>query len=413
MNISALIAWLLSVLIFISPITHGKDQHEDRLATNPNLSVRQVLNKVVERQPQQILLQARTSVVKAKSAMAESWLPQAPSMSLYHQTDTVGSGRNERDWQAEFELPIWLPNQKASRIKVASSSQSLLENDFASYELYAAGLLREALWDIAINNNEVSLNTEKLATAKGLEGDISKRYQAGEVAKTDVMQVQQETLLAEKNLVRAQAELMHARFRYQQLTGLEEVPADFEETISTRNSYENSAAWKAAESKVKLAEEERDLSSIERRENMQVILNARNSRGAFDTNYNQSVGVRVRIPLDTAVRSAPILAASEQALAEAVSQRETLRIQLQNAMHEAEHNLEVSEEELKISERQWLIAKENAQLATKAYQQGETDLFQLLRTQSQASEAERSYTTRQLQVKWNIAKYNQAVGTLP
>ena len=40
-------------------------------------------------------------------------------------------------------------------------------------------------------------------------------------------------------------------------------------------------------------------------------------------------------------------------------------------------------------------------------------LNQLLRLQLLAFEAERSLSSQQLQVQWNIAKYNQAVGVLP
>jgi hypothetical protein len=36
-----------------------------------------------------------------------------------------------------------------------------------------------------------------------------------------------------------------------------------------------------------------------------------------------------------------------------------------------------------------------------------------MRVQAQTYEAERAFTTRQIQVQWDIARYNQAVGVLP
>lgn len=86
---------------------------------------------------------------------------------------------------------------------------------------------------------------------------------------------------------------------------------------------------------------------------------------------------------------------------------------LETALHEAEHNLYVSRQELSLIEQQQAIASENATLARKAYRLGELDLNQLLRLQLLAFEAERSLSSQQLQVQWNIAKYNQAVGVLP
>jgi len=233
------------------------------------------------------------------------------------------------------------------------------------------------------------------------------------LAKTDLMLVQQETLLAHKNLISAEAELMHAHFRYSQLTGLNEIPENVEEHQSTLVDFEQSSQWKSAEAKVALAQSERDLSAVERRENPQIVFNARSSQGAFDVQYNQSVGVQIRIPFDTEVSSAPILAASEQVYGEAISQRENLRRLLETDLHEAEHNLLVSKKELSIAAQQFNIAKSSVELAQKAYHLGELDLMTLLKIRSQTFEAERGYTTRQLQVKWDIARYNQAVGVLP
>ena len=48
-----------------------------------------------------------------------------------------------------------------------------------------------------------------------------------------------------------------------------------------------------------------------------------------------------------------------------------------------------------------------------AFKLGETDLVSLLRVQAQANEIERAFTSRQIQLQWDIARYNQAVGVLP
>lgn len=227
------------------------------------------------------------------------------------------------------------------------------------------------------------------------------------------MQSQQETLQAERQLVLANAELMHAQFRYQQLTGLNEMPARLEESLSTRESYEDSPYWQAAQARVKLAEGQRDLTMIEQRQNPQLTLSTRTIQGGFDYAYNSSMGVAINIPLQSEVQRAPLLANAEQNIGDARTQLETLRRQLENNLHEAEHNLHVSRQELTLIQQQQAIASENASLARKAYRLGELDLNQLLRLQLLAFEAERSLSSQQLQVQWNIAKYNQAVGVLP
>ena len=403
---------LATPLVLAEPTQYEAD-HVDALRVNPDLQFHEVLEKTIARNPMQATLTSREFMVSAKSLIANAILPSTPSINVQHQNDTLGSRRGEREWQAEVELPVWLPNQRNNRLKVADATQSNVAASRESLRLQVAGLLRDAVWDIAFNDNNNALATNKLTLANTLQHDVEKRYQAGEMAKTDAMLAQQETLRAEKEQLRAEAELMHARHRYFLLTGLRELPASFEEKQSSLEDYTQSSIWVEAQSKLGLAETERALAQVESHENLQVLLNMRRSQGAFDNMSNDSVGVKVRIPFGGETRSAPIKAAAEMHVGAALTEQETLRYTLEAAMHEAEHNLSVSRAELLLVTRQYEIAKESARLAQKAFQLGETDLVSLMRVQAQTYEAERAFTTRKIQVQWDIARYNQVVGVLP
>ncbi|NOU40728.1 MAG: TolC family protein [Methylotenera sp.] len=413
-QIFLLIALLQSTanIALAEPVQHEVD-HFDVLTVNPNLQLNEVLEKTFLRHPLQATLRSRDSVVSAKKLVANAMLPTAPAVSLLHQNDVLGSGRGEREWQAEMELPIWLPNQRNNRLKVADASQSGVIASRESLKLHVAGQLREALWDVAANDNNLALALNQLEVANKLQRDVEKRHQAGEMAKTDVMLAQQETLRAEKDKLRAEAEVMHARHRYYLLTGIRELPVSYTEKQSELEDYSQSSIWLEAQSKVGLAETERSLAQVESHENMQVLFNMRSTKGAFDSTANDSVGLKLRIPFGGETRAAPIKAAAELGVGNALSERETLKYALEAAMHEAEHNLSVSREELAIANKQFDIAKESVRLAQKAFQLGEADLVSLLRVQAQTFEAERAFTTRQIQVQWDIARYNQTVGVLP
>jgi outer membrane protein TolC len=400
-------------------IVNGEDfsqqsnDHIDELKVNANLQMHDVLEKTIARNPMQATLQSREYTVKAKNIVANAMLPSTPAVNVVHQNDVLGSGRGEREWQAELELPVWLPNQRNNRLKVADATQSNVTAGRESLKLNVAGLLRDALWDVALNENSHALAVNKFELANKLQQDIEKRFKAGEMAKTDAMLAQQETLRAEKEQLRAKAELMHARHRYFLLTGMREIPANFEEPQSKLEDYSQSSIWTEAQSKVGLAETERDLAKIESRENLQVLVNIRSNKGPFDNLSNESMGVKVRIPFGGESRAAPIKAAAELGVGHALTERETLRNALETMMHEAEHNLNVSRAELAIVTKQFEIAKESSKLAQKAFRLGETDLVSLIRVQAQTYEAERAYTTRKIQVQWDIAHYNQAVGVVP
>lgn len=404
--------WLWIFLLTASfPAAGGEN---DALTTQPSLTLREVLEKTFERHPQRHVLQAMDGEVQARYLHARGMLPAAPAISVRHQNDTLGSGRGEREWEAELELPVWLPGQRTARQAVASGTQTDLAATRDALRLQVAGVLRDTVWDIGTNANNVDLANLRLATTKALQRDVERRFQAGELARTDLMLAQNETLQSETALLRAQAELRHAQHRYRVLTGLDEIPANIEEPLSNQPGF---GEWhpfiREVESKIQLAQNERDLVRVERRENPQLMLAARSQRGAFDNAYNDSIGLKLRIPFEFEARSAPLLAAAESSLARNMSERDRLQLAMETAQHEAQHNLEVTRAELEIVTRQNQLAQENLRLAKKAFELGETDLVHLMRVQALAHEAERALGSRRVQLKWDIAKYNQSVGVLP
>ncbi len=411
--------WLTTALLLsltgecLAEPTESDADHVDVLLVSPNLKLGDVLEKAFLRNPLQASLHSRATLVSARNSAANATLPTAPAIIIGHQNDALTSGRGEREWLAELELPVWLANQRSNRIKVADATQSNVQVSVESLKLKVAGLVREAIWDVTFNNNSFLLATSKYDLAKDLQRDVERRFKAGELAKTDFLLAQQETLRAEREKLHAEAEVMHARHRYYLLTGIKEIPSSFEEKQSSLQDYNQSPIWLEAQSKVSLSETERNLAQIESHENPQLLVNMRRTQGAFDNTFNDSVGLRVRIPFGGDSRAAPIKAAAEVNLGSAISERDTIRFELETAMHEAEHNLSISHDELKIASEQFDISKESIRLAQKAFKLGELDLVSLLRIQAQTFETERAFTSRQIQLQWDIARYNQAVGVLP
>ena len=70
--------WALSSFGFSAE----QDVHEDDLNPNPMLSLKQVLDKTIIRNPQQFQLNAEAYNVSIRQSMAKSWLPNA--LSLIH-----------------------------------------------------------------------------------------------------------------------------------------------------------------------------------------------------------------------------------------------------------------------------------------------------------------------------------------
>ncbi|MDR2221090.1 MAG: TolC family protein [Methylobacillus sp.] len=402
-------------LLLTAACVHAHAEEElEHLYPDSNLTLGSVLQATFERDPRQPLLQANMVGVEARDKHASALLPGAPAVDLNHQTDAIGSGRNLREWGATLEFPVWLPGQKSAREAVAREARGGLDASRTGLLLDAAGRLREAYWDVSMNRNAAELAGRRAQTALALEQDVERRQQAGELAKTDVMLAKNETLQAQAAQLRAEAELKHAEHRWWMLTGLKSIPVYGDEQQASEAQADDSHPLLAPSARrVALMQEERNLARVERRENPQVLLSARHDRGAFDDAFDNSVGLAVRIPLDAEVRSAPLMARAEMDLAQAMTEHEQRRLDLLAVMHEAEHNLEVTRQELVLVEEQNRLAQENLNLARKAFTLGETDLVALLRVQALAFEAERALQTRRIQLQWDIARYNQAAGVLP
>lgn len=407
------VSCLTFLLAIFLPLTATGEEVE-ALARSSRLSLADAVQKAFERNPQQQVLVAGKMVADARAVHAASVLPGTPAVSVRYQNDTIGSGRNQREWEAALEFPVWLPGQRAARETVARAAGTSLEARRGGLRLTLAGQVREAVWDVAMNANAVELAGQRYQTAQALQADVEKRWKAGELAKTDAMLAQNETLQAQTALLRAQAELRHAEHRYWMLTGLKELPAHSEEQPSNiADIAENHPLLAETSAKVTLVQDERNLVRVEKRESPQIIVNARRERGAFDNASNDSVGFAVRIPLDAEVRSAPVLANAEMSVAQAMSERDQQMLVLQAMLHEAGHNLEVTRAEIEVVAQQNRLAQESLRLARKAFDLGETDLVSLLRVQATAQETERVLHSRQTQLQWDIARYNQAVGVLP
>lgn len=404
---------LAATLLASQSVVAAENDHDDVLLVSQNLTLRDLIAKTIQRYPDSVLLQAKQIEIDARSKHAKGLLPNAPAIGLMNQNDVITSNRGERNWEAEFEMPIWLPGQRAAREAIARDAAAGLIDARETLQLQVAGLVRDALWDIAMMMHQATLAKSRHETALALLNDVEKRVKAGDLPKTDILLTQNEVYQAETSLLRAQTEVKHAQFRYTLLTGLNTLPENFSEIKSQAVLAETHPALRDAAKKVLIADDERNLVQVEKRENPSLLLNARSQRGPFDNQANESLGLKIRIPLEMDVKSAPLIANAEMNYAKNQAEAQHLRYTLEAAFHEAEHNLEVTAAELAITSKQHANAQENLRLAKKAFALGESDLVNLLRVQASAYEAERVMKQRQIQLQWDTAHYNQAVGEMP
>ena len=240
--------WALYSVLFNTPAYAEQDEHDHDLQVSAQLTLHDLVEKTIIRYPDSALLAAKKIEIEAKNKRANGILPAAPAIGLLNRNDAITSNRGEREWEAELELPVWLPGQRAAREAIARDAALGLMDTRATLNLQVAGMVRDALWDIAMMSHQATLAKSRHQTSLALLNDVERRVKAGDLPKTDIMLAQNEAYQAETFLLRAEAEVKHAQFRYKLLTGLNTIPEAFSEqqvktTLDGGRYFNSSRDW--------------------------------------------------------------------------------------------------------------------------------------------------------------------------
>jgi len=131
------------------------------------------------------------------------------------------------------------------------------------------------------------------------------------------------------------------------------------------------------------------------------------------SNKTESFNIGVVVPFGGSAHTNPQVAAINVELNRLISEREQLFRDLEQAHHEAEHNLEVNQAELTIANDLKQAAEEHLNMTQLSYSVGEINLLDLLKIQTRTQQAILNAKERAVMLQRDQAFYNQAVGVLP
>ncbi len=373
-----------------------------------------LVDKALARSPNLQVLEARLNEAHALQRQAESFWAGDLAIGLRHNNDGFMDQEGLQEWEWGIELPLWLPGQKRARERVAEQAGQAAENASVALKLIVAGLVREAVWEMALGENQAQIAEREWNTAARLEQDVTKRVRYGELARTDLILASQETLLKQASHRRSVSDYQNALHRFQVLTGASAMPARYsEEPKSLRAITDGHPLLAEAQAGVARAMAEREQAQRERWASPTLTLGTRHERAEDGEDYADSLTAILRVPLGLASQTTPAIARAELALAEAESGRDRLRRRLQLALDRTLREVDTTRAELALAEMQDKLAKENLKLTQRAFALGEADLVSLIRVQSQAFAAQRSFRQMRFELGRAVARLNQALGNLP
>lgn len=389
-------------------------EHVDELRPSATLTLKQVIDKSTERYPNLALLQA-----KAQEALAYEDFASTPFAGSHVGHVSYGDDRpvdnvGQRDLEVSVQVQIWQWGELSAVEQIAAAADA----DRASYDKFmrysVADLVRQAVWKVALSIFEYENAVRIHELAKQLFDSVEVRVKSGDLARADALLAESELLDAKTALMLAEAEVMHARRAYISLTGLHEIPANFEEQQSPLHEVDrHHVAIQAINTGIEKAKAK--IEYLRHQTNSQLLVGVGYNRqhSSFGSPVQNSLGVSVDLPFGAPQRRNAMAASENVALNELVVQRDSLMRELELRLHEAKHNLQIGRAGLELATKRAELQQKYIDAQEFAFKNGEVTLSELLIARTRAFQAIRIREQQQIQLKRDIAFYNQVVGVLP
>ncbi|NBV76185.1 MAG: TolC family protein [Methylococcaceae bacterium] len=389
--------------------------HVDPIELDQNLSLSQLVEQTLEKYPDRLINEALQNQADAWQTRGDGWFAGSQALALDYNSDKVADDRGSREISGQLEFTIWNWGQRSAAQEIAERSQQFAAKQSSAVRIEVAGLVRSALWEMALAESRVEIARYYLDISSQLLDKVKRRVDLGDLARADLLLAESEHLHNQSLLNQAVAELMHSRKNYSTLTQSNHVPVNYKETLSPLSKIEpNHPLLDAINTLV-----ERKQASIEWAKTTDTInqpklhFGGRTTRDHRAMDDIQTASVGVVIPFGHSSYDAPEVAASYAELNQVKAAREHLMRDLEKKLHEAEHMLDVTRQELAIAIRMKEIAETHLNMTQISFSSGEINLLDLLKIQARSLEAIRNAKEQEVKLQRYIALYNQAVGVMP
>jgi outer membrane protein TolC len=281
-----------------------------------------------------------------------------------------------------------------------------------------AGRVRQATWEAAFAEGRLRQAEMALEASRALETTVTKRTDAGELARVDLLTARQETLGREVELQSAQIEARRAHEVYRRLTGAEDLPEPLTEPVPASPGAApalppDHPLLADTDGALARARAERKQVELDRRGNPTLSLGGKRTQELRGEDALDALQIEISLPFGLASQSAPALASAERVYTERLTDLHRIRREAEQALAEADIERLGAAEALAVAERRHALAQDALRLMRRAFDLGETDLAELLRAEERARAASMDLELRRLEQGRALARLNQALGVIP
>jgi len=390
---------------------HAVDHH-DPIDIDATLSLVKLIDLTMEKYPDTTWLNALEEEAAAINDRSKSWTAGASQASLGYQSissfklnyGTVG-----------LQVPLWNLGQRDAEHQLASQAETSAVAQASAIKLRVAGLVRGALWDMDLAKIRYEQAQAELGIYERLLSSIQRRVELGDLPRADELLAKSELLQKRSTFTGAEAELMHSRKRYTSITQINKVPLHYEEELVALKEFGQNHPILAAINH-QIEHKQAELNAIKAIGSGQshAIAGLLSDEGNdARSNKAEFFNVGVIVPFGGSAHAQPHIAAINVELNKLIAERAQMNRSLEQAHHEAEHNLEVNRVELDTANEQKAVSEELLTMTQLAFSVGEIHLLDLLKIESRTQQAILYAKERAVMLQRDKALYNQAVGMMP
>ena len=386
--------------------------HIDSVVIDTSLTLSKLIELTMEKYPDVTWLTALEDEAIALSERGQSWTAGPSQAGLGYQS--IASSKLNYG-TANVQVPLWNMGQRDAQNNLANKAEVSANLQIADVKLRVAGLVRGALWSIALANIRYEQAKAELGIYEKLLATIKRRVESGDLPRADDLLAQTELLQKRSVYTQAEAELMHARKRYMSITQFNKIPASYEEPLVEIKEFEqNHPGLIALNSQIDRKQAELSATKAIGSGQASVVAGLLSDEGKDDrSNKAEFFNVGVNVPFGGSAHLRPHIAAINVELNKLIAEREQLYRDLEQAHHEAEHNLEINKVELDNANEQRKVSEQLLSMTELAFSVGEIGLMDLLKIQSRTQQAILAAKERVVMMQRDKALYNQAVGVMP
>lgn len=174
-------------------------------------SLRALFDHAWQRQPEAQAQPLRQQAAEAARLAAQRWTAEPPALQLQTRTDRPGSQQGQREIEVGLAAPLWLPGERARSAAMGDAQWQQVQSQQRAAQWQLAAQVRQAWWDWQRARSDLALAQDRLHSARQLAADVQRRWQAGDLARTDGLQAQAVAAQAEAAQAEAQGALQAAR----------------------------------------------------------------------------------------------------------------------------------------------------------------------------------------------------------